>query len=516
MPAFKPLKRQKTITGATPSARLRGGAEVERAAEQFAGAIGGVADAVLRQREKQKLQDRNNKAIQIGTSYDDAQRAFFSGELQKTGSDSYENLIRAEEFRENAATDFTKDIEDPDLKRNIEQHILSRSGNMMDSLSRHQAKQRNEVSDQTRETTINGILKDAFGGLEPVNESIERWNRTITSQHVTGQLGEEEASDLIVKGSQQIAEAGLDGVINQDPERAIELIESGAYDELLPQKKIKEFDKEAKALQKAIDKDKETKIKERKKAENDALKEEQRSIGDQFVGELSGGVLTNEQVLKSVLDPTGENSKEHWLKEIEKRDKKVEKDIDKEWKTKPVVEADFIQRIIEDPESVKDSEITDMLGKGLDNETAKQLLTLKQKRIKGDVDPVKEQEEKSAIKRLSDAKTSKFFDPKNKVNNSKLWAENVNNLQRYIQNHPEQDLGLYVDQILAPIEESFIQNLFDIVSFGQPGKEEAIKERQEVLRIEAEAGKEKTIVERRKTKDGRVLVKFSDGTIEAE
>jgi hypothetical protein len=90
----------------------------------------------------------------------------------------------------------------------------------------------------------------------------------------------------------------------------------------------------------------------------------------------------------------------------------------------------------------------------------------------------------------------------------------VNNLQRYIQNHPNEDIGLYVDQILAPVKESFTQHMFDVFSFGRPGQVEATRERQEELRIEAESGKQ--AVERRRAADGRILVKFSDGTIGVE
>ena len=54
------------------------------------------------------------------------------------------------------------------------------------------------------------------------------------------------------------------------------------------------------------------------------------------------------------------------------------------------------------------------------------------------------------------------------------------------QAHPDEDLGLYVDQILEPIEVSYIQSLFDAVSFGQPKKKAATEARQEELRIQAE------------------------------
>ena len=482
------LQRTRTISGRGAAVRAPSGlGQGEIAATGDVGrAISGLGDVVMQQRERQRLQDLKNKSIDIETSYDDEQRAYFSVESQLAGSDSFGNIERAEKFRESSILKHTEGVEDPELKTQIEGYIQNQSGGMMDRLSIHQASQRSEVSGQIRERKIDGILKDSFDGNKPVEESIFSWQRTILGQRETGQLGEEEAAELLVNGEEKIAEASLDGIVNRDPEAAIELIEAGAYDEFLDQKQIKAFDKQAKTLQKALDDDTKARANEARKAEQDALKQKQKETGDVFVTGVTEGSLTREQVLQSALDPTGENSKEHWLKEIEKREKKVKESIDETWETKPEVEADFIQRITEDPESVSDTEITDKLGAGLDNSTAQSLLGFKKKRLKGDKDPVKEQEEKTAIKRLSDAKASKFFAPADKVKNSKLWAENVNNLQRYIQNHPEQDLGLYVDQILEPIETSFVQNLMDIVSFGQPGEEEAIATRQEELRVEAE------------------------------
>lgn len=482
------IKRQRTISGRAPVERAPSGlgTDVGRAVSGAGRAVGDIGSALLQRKERQQAQDRKNKSTSIETAYDDEQRAYFANESQRTGSDSFGNVERAEKFRKESIERFTKDITDQTLKAEIEGYIQSRSGGMMDSLSRHQLGQRQEVSNQIRGQKIGGILKDSFDGTEPVEESLLRWEETIRGQRDTGQISEEEAVDIIVDGQQQIATASLDGIVNRNPTAAIELIKDGAYDQYLSQKQIKAFDKEAKALQEAEEKDAKSKATEREKAEKDALKEKQREVGNLFVTGIADGSLTNEQILKSVLEPTGENSKEHWLKEREKLDKKIAKSVDEEWKTKPEVEADLTTRIAENPGGVKDSDITDKLGKGLDNATATKLLNFKTRRIKGEVDPVKEQEEKTAIKRLSDAKSSKFFDPADRVNNSKLWAENVNNLQRYIINHPEEDLGLYVDQILEPVEVSFVQNLMDIVSFGQPGKEEATAARQEELRIEAE------------------------------
>lgn len=451
-----------------------------RAAGEVTRAVVEAGDVIAQHREKQRLQDLRNKSTAIESSYDDEQRAWFSGESQFTGSDSFGNIERAEEFRTNSIASHTKGIEDPELKSRIEGYIQDRTSGMMDRLAIHQANQRGEVSKQTRASKIDGILKDSFDNNEPVEESLARWEETILGQRETGQIGEEEAAELLANGEQKIAEASLDGTVSRDPEAAIELIEAGVYDDFLTPKQIKDFDKQAKTLQKAIDSDAKARANEAIKAQNDALKQKQKETGDVFVVGVSDGSLTREQVLQSKLDPTGENSKEHWLKEIEKREKKVKESIDETWKTDPVVEADFIQRITEDPESVSDSEITDKLGDGLDNDTSKQLLSFKKTRISKDRDPVKEEEEKTATKRLTDAKTANFF-AADEVENSRLWAENMTNLRRFEQNHPDKDLNEYVTQILEPIEVSFINNLFDIFQFGQPEKEEATLARQEEL-----------------------------------
>jgi hypothetical protein len=481
-----PYKRQRSLTGESPTALLPHDTGTGAAIADFGRAVVGFSDVLLQRREQQRRQDRDNKSIEIGANYDDQQRAFLNDELEKKGSDSYGSIERAEEFRKSSLESFTSGIEDEVLKESIKRRITTRTGSMMDSLSRYQSNQREEVSRFARERSIDGIVKDSYEGIEPIEDSLERWYDTVSLQRESGLLGEEEAIDLIVKGSQGIAESSLDGIVNRDPKIAVELINAGVYDQLLPKEKIAEFDKKAIQLQAAIDKDTIAQQKERERKASEALKEQQGEVYEDFLENNVEGILTREQVFKSILEP---KEKEHFIKEIEQREEKASKEGSDEWKTKPEIEADLISRITDNPESVKDKEITGKQGKGLDTNTAKQLLSFKQKRLKGDFDPVKEQEMKTAIKRLSDAKTARYFDPastkEGRINNSKLWAENVNNLQRYIRNHPDEDIALYVDQILEPAEQSWGQHIVDILSFGQPGREEAVEIKQEELKIEA-------------------------------
>lgn len=485
MPSIKIVRRERSIPGVSGevTAPITATSAPHRATAQLGRTIGDIGSLIQERRERQQIQDRNNQEIDIGTAYDDTQRAFFTDEIQRKGSASYGNMERAEAFRKSSIETFTKDIKDENLKLKIKNRILSRSSALMDKLSGHQAGQRAEVSQSARDKRLSGILKDSYDGLETVEESINSLQETISAQRGTGVLGEEEAVDLIVQGTQEIAEANLDGLINRNPEMAIEEINSGAYDKYLPQDKIEEYDKKAKTLDKAIKKDTVAQQKERERVAKVALEKKQKETGNEFLGLLTDGTLTNELILQSELDPTGENSKEHWIKEIEKRNKKVKKGD--EWETTPAVEAGLITRITEDPDSVTAEEITALQGDGLSTQDAKNMLSYKQRRARELLDPVKEQEMKTAVKRLSDAKTSRFFDPADRVNNSKIWAENVNSLQRYVKDHPDEDISLYVDQIMAPVEETWTQHFLDLISFGQPGLEEAREQRQEELKIEA-------------------------------
>lgn len=471
------IKRKRTVSGGGPNVKapLSLGAEVG-AAER--GLIGAAGDLIERQQERHRNQDRVNKLIGIQKNYDDEQRAYFTEQTQLTGSAAFGSMDRAAKFRAEAIERYTKDIEDPLLKSQTEAYIQGRAGRMMDTIARHESGQRDSVTRQASAGMLDGILRDSRDAVESIVESMARWDETIDGQKEAGLLGPEAAEQQRTAGREQIAAASLDGMVNTDPQGAIDLIKDGTYEEFLSFKQIKEFDKTAKALLKGITADEENKAKEREKAEKDEKKRVDEETESEYVAANVKGVLTNEQVLKSTLPAA---RKEHWIKQIETKSAKTKKDVDKTWETKPEVMAMLIARITEEPTGVKDSEITSKQGSGLSTADTTKLLNFKQKRIKGEVDPIKLVQEKTANKRLLDAKKARLFDAANDTRNEKLWAEVTLEVEKFKIEHPDEDPNDLVTSIVEPIKTTFTQDILDLFNFGQPGTEEAIRLRREEL-----------------------------------
>ena len=479
MPPIPKAKRTRTIPGISGEVKtdVKSAGVVGRGISGIADQVGSLISdraAVL------KDQDNKNKEIIFKTQYDDDHRVFKSSELDKTGSDSFENQKRGDDFRKSMVDKYTKDIKDPNIKNAYTQYINSRSGNMLDSLSTHQSRQRSAVSDQARSLTMAGLLKDAFAGesLEDINS---RWAQTIVNQNDLGIISEEQAIEELQIGESNLAEAHLDGIIDADPTAAIELINSGFYNEFLTQEQQEDFGKIANQLEAARDKDIENQQKEQERLNKIAVKEAQTATGNEFLEKNLNGLLTQTDVLNSNLNPTGENGKKTWIKAIEDRAKKVKKNAEK-WETDLNVKADFQTKITLDPNSVTDDEIMAMQGIGLSTEDAKGLVSFRKTRLGKEEDPQKTQDAKSAYIRLREAKRDDLFSG-NEAQNSKEWAESVSQLEQWINNHPKDDPADYVDDLLEPAKDGFLRRMFDFVPGVDPFKSEEARQRD--LDIEA-------------------------------
>ncbi len=272
-------------------------------------------------KEKLRKQDIENKALLAASAYNEEQRTFRQSEEQITGEEAYQNMERGTKFRDDSIAKYTKDITDPDLKAKIQNHILSKSESLFDKLSAHQATQRQEVTKKAVEGIKSGLLKDAYEG-DDLDECIEEFQNTVKRQFQTGARGELSSIDEIVKGESAIAEAHLDGLINRSPAAGIEAIKSGKYKQFLTQKQIEGYDKKAKDLSEALKKDAETARKDAEQAIKDKLKAEREATGNEFVSRLVSGKLTRSDILKSNLEPTGENGKQYWINQVEQNEKR--------------------------------------------------------------------------------------------------------------------------------------------------------------------------------------------------
>ncbi len=160
---------------------------------------------------------------------------------------------------------------------------------------------------------------------------------------------------------------------------------------------------------------------------------------------------------------------------LRERDRRIKEP--EAFKTDKAVEADLYSRIITNPESVKDEEITSKIGKSLTKDDAKSLIDERKARI-GKSDPLKTQQAITAIAVLDNARTQKLFNSDDKADNERQWSEYSLMLRDFIKNHPDDDPVAFVnDDIMKPVVTSWTESILDWTSFGTPGKDAAIQKK---------------------------------------
>lgn len=214
------------------------GNTISAEAEQF-------GDVIAKHQESLRRRDNANKLLNLQTAYDDAQRAFEQEEMQKTGPDSYDNIERAKQFRDQQVESLTRDITDPELALAVKRHIVSSSQSALNSLAGHQARQRNEVTKQALQSASESRLKDAYAGM-PIDDVRQRLFETGVILVDSGVMDNTRAETYIMEEERKIAEAYLDGLVNRDFPEAARIIKSGELNKYLDQKTIERYDKQLK------------------------------------------------------------------------------------------------------------------------------------------------------------------------------------------------------------------------------------------------------------------------------
>lgn len=255
MPPIRPHRRQRDVRGGSRTAKapLSLGADVSSAVSGLGSSFAEM-DNVIRQ---QRAQDKSNRFKGLQRGYDDLRRGFVTEEMNLSGTDTYGSLERAESKNKEWLSQITKDIDDPELINALRSYGADESGRIKDRLAVHVATQRKSVSQGIMADNLDSTLRDSSDGYDLLENSLAKWQDTVAEQRELGLLGQDEATDLIKEGQNQIAASSLEGIIDRNPEAAIELIERGVYEDYMTPEQIKQFDKKAVALQKAIKADEE-------------------------------------------------------------------------------------------------------------------------------------------------------------------------------------------------------------------------------------------------------------------
>jgi hypothetical protein len=427
------------------------------------------SDVIARNQEKIKKQDADNTILTIGAAVDKDHYDFMASELGKEGTDAYDALDRVKKYSEDAVKKHTDGIEDPYISQKIKEHVNSRTSSAMSTLAHHQANQRTIVRDKAISLTLETTVKDSYAGIDPLPTHIERFTRAVMAQVANGSRSESNAEELLMKGRSAIAEAYLDGIVNRSPAAAMEMIKSGVFGQFMVKAKIDEFDKKANTIAEAQKKDAEAEIKEKERLAKEKLKESRDATGNDFVSRYVAGTLKDSDILKSNLEPTGENSKEHWIEKNRVRRERAKAAAEKgdgKIKTDKMLESSLYARIVKDPESVTETEILDHMDSKLTKDDAKQLIDERAKRIKGEVDPARAAAESALMENFKrDRKAGIFGEGQD---GDKEYVRQVEAARRWIKAHPKEEISDYYEKIMEPQKIGAIMEILDFVPFVNP------------------------------------------------
>lgn len=503
MPRIPEYQRRETLPGRTGKV-AQDPARAGRVSGAVSKAIGTVGDVLAQRQQIINARVKANKEITFRNAFDEEARAFRTTELEKIGPDSYDNLNRAKKFSEESISKYTADIEDPDLQLSIKEYIGRQSSQLMDKLASHQAAQLRIDSQKVIGQTLEGILRDVGDGAASIPEAVQKLRETIAAQNIVENLDDPQAIAWIEEGETQIAKAQIESLLNLDPELAASQIEQGAYNEYLPQDELQKYKNEATRIYKAIERDKAQAEKEERRIAKEELAKRREQINNDFELRLLAGDLTEADVLRSSLAPEGSlGSKRQWFDRIERRReklKKLEEKKEKEaWETKPVVYAEFLEKVHMNPAEELKQQIFDSIGSGLSTADGDSLIKTLQSKLKKTKDktddPLKSFQAKTAFRILNDLKTGKLYD-ENKEKNSLLWADDTKLLEAFIVNNPDEDPVEFVEKMRAPLVEKKIDGWWDALRFTSAEREEAAAERRMELERAARPAGEREIIQK--------------------
>lgn len=445
MPRIPTYQRQQSISAGITEAlpNINASAPLAGAGLGLSKAVSDIADHEL----KLKREDQHYQTVRFGTMVDSDALEFEQEEKNKLEVDSFGSMKRVDDWSKRMSERYTAQINDETTKRNVLSYIGNKSNSLKNNLAVHEASQRDVVAKNVRYQALEQASKNAYTGQGTLDDNFNAFTAVVSTDQ---RMGDEERETLLMKGQSAIAESRLSGIIDRNPQAGIDIIKSGIFNQYLDGKTIETMTKDAKTRQSELD-----------RKSRQELEASQNETGNDFIEKLVNGELTRSEILRSNLNPTGENSKEHWIKQLAERDKKSTDT----WKTDPAVEAEYFSKLTTDPKSVTKDELLKRQGSGLSTDTVKELMKYKDEvEIKN---PLNSEQAKAAIKRVNDAKTAKIFSG-NKEENSKKWSDAIVLLKRFIVNHPNEDPTEYVDKLLEEERDGAIRRFLDFLPGVDP------------------------------------------------
>jgi len=402
IPAQGPAVRADTgLLSKVPQAVARGGAALSESAVQLG-----------KQYEKLKEQDEFDRALEASVDFSRKWRAFTAEELAKKGEDTYGNIERAKKWIQETQGKYLEKAPSKETRTFLQNRFYYITNSTLNRMASLQAKERRTVHLGILDSLKEENVKTAY--LNP--DEAERVHGDLFGAYTgavkAGILNEREAEELSRRSMAEVYGAALDGLIDRDPEKALEEFEAGKFNAFLSEKQLDAYaDKirvRAKTVQKqrrltdawnkAMDfpsydlalewaQDKEngpdlpfderntliTALKRdwglRLAQDKEAKRQEQVKIQNAFLEKLHAGELTATEIQESSLEPFGLGSKDAFLKALDKRAEAALEDEEDPFKESDV---EFYNEKLEAAYKgeLEPDAVFDWIGKGLSSKDA--------------------------------------------------------------------------------------------------------------------------------------------------
>ncbi len=256
MPVIQPYVRKMSITGEGPNALQDVGSAgmVGNAIAQFGktamNVTDNLADMIIRRDAQLKAQDNVDAAEKAGVEINATLRA--AEENYKTEGNKFDTLgdLRTysagynKKLYDGLKGKYLDGVTDPQRRQMIEKHLDSKMETFLNSSSSHQASMNKKFTDSGMDRVTGDAVQGALRG-EDLNATLQGFQNSIANYHAAGSISEPEAVGKLVKGSEQIAIAYLDGMEVREPAKFVELVESGKYNSMLPEAQFRHFQERA-------------------------------------------------------------------------------------------------------------------------------------------------------------------------------------------------------------------------------------------------------------------------------
>lgn len=234
------------------------------------------------------------------------------------------------------------------------------------------------------------------------------------------------------------------------------------------------FEQDTAKLEEAYKKDAESALKQKEVEAKEAIKLSREATGNEFVSRLVSGKLTRADVLKSNLEPTGENGKQYWMEQIQKKEDKAAKKSAVTVKTDPLFEKDIALSIFRAENASNKEEvlknikraiveglISDKLNPDDANKYNKKIDELLNPKGQGGLTLTEKTQKDIMVERFNDAYKNGLFGEFGSDDGAREFLKQINAYEQWKESSESKgkDDIEYWEKIMKPYNEGFIKSL---------------------------------------------------------